>query len=52
MTRRLLLLLLPIGFLGIALFLYQGLGRDPSQRDSALMAREFPRIRSHHATRC
>ncbi len=26
MTRRLLLLLLPIGFLGIALFLYQGLG--------------------------
>ncbi|HBQ05323.1 MAG TPA: DsbE family thiol:disulfide interchange protein, partial [Halomonas sp.] len=24
MTRRLLLLLLPIGFVGIALFLYQG----------------------------
>ena len=42
MTRRLLLLLLPIGFLGIALFLYQGLGRDPSHRDSALMARQFP----------
>ena len=42
MTRRLLLLLLPIGFVGIALFLYQGLGRDPSQRDSALMARVFP----------
>ena len=42
MTRRLLLLLLPIGFVGIALFLYQGLGRDPSQRDSALMARDFP----------
>ena len=42
MTRRLLLLLFPIGFVGIALFLYQGLGRDPSQRDSALMARDFP----------
>lgn len=42
MTRRLLLLLLPIGFIGIALFLYQGLGINPSDRDSALMAREFP----------
>ncbi len=42
MKRRLLLLLLPIGFLGLALFFYQGLSLDPSQRDSALMAREFP----------
>lgn len=42
MTRRLLLLLLPISFIGVALFLYQGLGRDPTQRDSALMARPFP----------
>ncbi|WNL43066.1 DsbE family thiol:disulfide interchange protein [Halomonas sp. PAMB 3264] len=40
--RRWLLLLLPLGFVGIALFFYQGLSRDPSQRDSALMAREFP----------
>ena len=42
MKRRLLLLLLPISFLGLALFFYQGLSLDPSQRDSALMAREFP----------
>ena len=42
MKRRLLLLLLPVSFLGIALFLYQGLGRDPSDRTSALMARPFP----------
>ena len=42
MKRRLLLLLLPIGFLGLALFFYQRLALDPSQRDSALMAREFP----------
>lgn len=42
MKRRLLLLLLPVGFLGLALFFYQGLALDPSQRDSALMAREFP----------
>lgn len=40
--RRWLLLLLPLGFVGIALFFYQGLGRDPTQRDSALMARAFP----------
>ncbi|WP_447553849.1 DsbE family thiol:disulfide interchange protein [Vreelandella sp. EE22] len=40
--RRWLLLLLPLGFVGIALFFYQGLSRDPSQRDSALMARTFP----------
>ena len=42
MKRRLLLLLLPICFLGLALLFYQGLSLDPSQRDSALMAREFP----------
>ncbi|MGO1395044.1 MAG: DsbE family thiol:disulfide interchange protein [Halomonas sp.] len=42
MKRRLLLLLLPVCFLGLALFFYQGLALDPSQRDSALMAREFP----------
>ena len=42
MTRRLLLLLLPVSFIGVALFLYQGLGINPSDRDSALMAREFP----------
>ncbi|BBI48703.1 thiol:disulfide interchange protein [Vreelandella olivaria] len=42
MKRRLLLLLLPVCFLGLALFFYQGLSLDPSQRDSALMAREFP----------
>ncbi|WGI26137.1 DsbE family thiol:disulfide interchange protein [Halomonas alkaliantarctica] len=42
MKRRLLLLLLPVCFLGMALFFYQGLSLDPSQRDSALMAREFP----------
>ncbi|NYS78884.1 MULTISPECIES: DsbE family thiol:disulfide interchange protein [Halomonadaceae] len=42
MKRRLLLLLLPVCFLGLALFFFQGLSLDPSQRDSALMAREFP----------
>ena len=42
MKRRLLLLLLPVSFLGLALFFYHGLSLDPSQRDSALMAREFP----------
>ncbi|WP_447958050.1 DsbE family thiol:disulfide interchange protein [Vreelandella sp. EE7] len=42
MMRRWLLLLLPLGFVGIALFFYQGLSRDPTQRDSALMARPFP----------
>ncbi|CAD5268517.1 MULTISPECIES: DsbE family thiol:disulfide interchange protein [Halomonadaceae] len=42
MKRRLLLLLLPVCFLALALFFYQGLSLDPSQRDSALMAREFP----------
>ncbi|MBP5979368.1 MAG: DsbE family thiol:disulfide interchange protein [Halomonas sp.] len=42
MSRRLLLLLLPVSFLLVALFLYQRLQHDPSQRDSALMAREFP----------
>ncbi|MCS2608442.1 DsbE family thiol:disulfide interchange protein [Halomonas dongshanensis] len=42
MKRRLLLLLLPIGFLGVALFFYHGLSLDPSQRDSVLLARAFP----------
>ncbi|WP_018918024.1 DsbE family thiol:disulfide interchange protein [Vreelandella zhanjiangensis] len=42
MSRRLLLLLLPVSFLLVALFLYQRLQHDPAQRDSALMAREFP----------
>ncbi|RUR39370.1 DsbE family thiol:disulfide interchange protein [Vreelandella populi] len=42
MNRRWLLLLLPVGFLMVALFFYQRLQHDPSARDSALMAREFP----------
>ncbi|MGP9678993.1 DsbE family thiol:disulfide interchange protein [Halomonas sp. AOP27-A1-41] len=42
MSRRLWLLLLPLGFLLVALFLYQRLQHDPSARDSALMARAFP----------
>ena len=42
MKRRLLLLLLPLCFLGLVLFFYKGLSLDPSQRDSALMARPFP----------
>ncbi|RUR34383.1 DsbE family thiol:disulfide interchange protein [Vreelandella nanhaiensis] len=42
MNRRRLLLLLPLGFLLVALFFYQRLQHDPSARDSALMAREFP----------
>ncbi|GHE20897.1 DsbE family thiol:disulfide interchange protein [Halomonas urumqiensis] len=42
MKFRLLLLLPLIGFLALALFLYQGLSLNPFQRDSALMAREFP----------
>ncbi|MBZ5487223.1 DsbE family thiol:disulfide interchange protein [Halomonas aquamarina] len=42
MSRRLLLLLLPLGFLIVAMFLYQRLQHDPSARDSALMARPFP----------
>ncbi|MCE8003935.1 DsbE family thiol:disulfide interchange protein [Billgrantia ethanolica] len=42
MTRRLLLLLPLIGFLGLSVFLYQGLSLNPFHRDSALMARDFP----------
>lgn len=42
MNRRWLLLLLPAGFLVVALFFYQRLQHDPSARDSALMARAFP----------
>ncbi|MGO2242770.1 MAG: DsbE family thiol:disulfide interchange protein [Halomonas sp.] len=42
MKRRLLLLLLPLCFLGLALFFYKGLSLDPAQRDSALMERPFP----------
>lgn len=42
MTRRLLLLLPLIGFLGLSIFLYQGLSLNPFHRDSALMARDFP----------
>ncbi|SDN66832.1 DsbE family thiol:disulfide interchange protein [Vreelandella arcis] len=42
MTRRLLLLLLPVMFLGLALFFYVRLSEDPTGRDSALMARDFP----------
>lgn len=42
MKRRLLLLLMPVMFLGLALFFYVRLSEDPSARDSALMARDFP----------
>ncbi len=42
MKRRLLLLLPLVGFLLLALFFYRGLALDPSHRDSALMARDFP----------
>ncbi|MFG6159142.1 DsbE family thiol:disulfide interchange protein [Halomonas sp. 1390] len=42
MKRRLLLLLPLIGFLVLGGFLYQGLSMNPFDRDSALMAREFP----------
>ncbi|WP_346795613.1 DsbE family thiol:disulfide interchange protein [Halomonas sp. Bachu 37] len=42
MKRRLLLLLPLVGFLLFSIFLYRGLALDPSHRDSALMAREFP----------
>lgn len=41
MKRRLLLLPLLV-FLGLGFFLYRGLALDPSARDSALLAREFP----------
>ncbi|MDX1466450.1 DsbE family thiol:disulfide interchange protein [Halomonas denitrificans] len=42
MKRRLLLLLPLLGFLVLGGFLYQGLSMNPFERDSALMAREFP----------
>ncbi|EPC02810.1 thiol oxidoreductase DsbE [Litchfieldella anticariensis FP35 = DSM 16096] len=42
MKRRLLLLLPLVGFLLLSGFLYMGLSLDPFQRDSALLAREFP----------
>lgn len=42
MTRRLLLFLPLIGFLGLAVFLYFRLSENPSYRDSALVARAFP----------
>ncbi|MBW6390572.1 DsbE family thiol:disulfide interchange protein [Billgrantia antri] len=42
MTRRLLLMLPLVGFLVLGAFLYQGLSLNPFQRESALMAREFP----------
>jgi cytochrome c biogenesis protein CcmG/thiol:disulfide interchange protein DsbE len=42
MKRRLLLLLPLVGFLSLGAFLYMGLSINPFDRDSALMAREFP----------
>lgn len=42
MKRRLLLFLPLIGFLVLGAFFYQGLSLNPFDRDSALMAREFP----------
>lgn len=42
MKRRLLLLLPLLGFLVLAGFLYRGLSMDPSSRDSAMVARDFP----------
>lgn len=42
MKRRLLLFLPLIGFLVLAAFFYYRLGEDPSYRDSALIARDFP----------
>lgn len=42
MKRRLLLLLPLVAFLVLAVFLYRGLSINPSERESALMAREFP----------
>jgi cytochrome c biogenesis protein CcmG/thiol:disulfide interchange protein DsbE len=40
--RRLLLLLPLLIFLGLGFFFYRGLALDPSARDSALLAQEFP----------
>ncbi len=42
MKRRLLLLLPLVLFLALGIFLYQGLSINPFERESALMAREFP----------
>ncbi|MDR5858953.1 DsbE family thiol:disulfide interchange protein [Halomonas eurihalina] len=42
MRRRLLLLLPLLGFLVLGGFLYRGLSMDPSYRDSAMVARDFP----------
>lgn len=42
MKRRLLLLIPLLVFVVLAAFLYQGLSLNPSARDSALLAREFP----------
>ncbi|WP_275286279.1 DsbE family thiol:disulfide interchange protein [Halomonas elongata] len=42
MKRRLLLLLPLLGFLVLGGFLYRGLSMDPSDRDSAMVARNFP----------
>ncbi|NYS61571.1 DsbE family thiol:disulfide interchange protein [Vreelandella salicampi] len=42
MKRRLLLFLPLVGFLLLAVFLYLRLSEDPSYRDSALVARNFP----------
>lgn len=42
MKRRLLLLIPLVLFAVLAVFLYQGLSLNPSARDSALLAREFP----------
>lgn len=42
MKRRLLLLIPLVLFVVLAAFLYQGLSLNPSARESALLAREFP----------
>ena len=42
MKRRLLLMLPLALFLALGVFLYQGLSINPFERESALMAREFP----------
>ncbi|GAB2779979.1 DsbE family thiol:disulfide interchange protein [Halomonas shantousis] len=42
MKRRLLLLIPLLLFVILGIFLYRGLALDPSARDSALLAREFP----------
>lgn len=42
MKRRLLLLFPLLVFLGLGFFLYRGLAMDPSTRNSALLAQQFP----------